>query len=161
MPDASFTFYCSGSKLTCEPVTNDPTYFYQWRMNDGQKSNEMSPTFELLDPQFPLILDLTLIDANGCDAQHSEYVHFWGGITESDRRKSRVFPNPASNILTVEQYTSGSTYRIVSVQGIELAQGILHTGLNQLDISQLSNSSYFIHVTSKEASSVHPFYKSP
>lgn len=55
----------------------------------------------------------------------------------------KIYPNPAESELSIES-TSETDFRIMDIQGRELMQGKLESGLNSIDISSFSKGIYLI-----------------
>ena len=66
----------------------------------------------------------------------------------------KLYPNPATDILTVETQTAKGTYQLVDITGKTLFLGTAPAPKFTLDISSLSSGVYFISVTDGERQAV-------
>lgn len=97
----------------------------------------------------------------------SRNFNWWGCVfsTGIDDRENNtdllsVFPNPASNILTIDnkQYTFGNV-TIVDLTGKSIRSIPLHEGQNQIDVNDIAPSTYFIHFIGTNGHVVKKFVK--
>ena len=72
------------------------------------------------------------------------------GINENSAIASlSLFPNPAKNKFTID-IDRDAKYSLISTQGQELRKGTLYSGINDLDVSSLSNGLYFLNIETAE-----------
>ncbi len=60
-----------------------------------------------------------------------------------------VYPNPASNTLTINQINANFSYKIINLQGQEILNGELKKPFSSIDISKLEAGSYIIGLTTE------------
>ncbi|MGB0850385.1 MAG: lamin tail domain-containing protein [Bacteroidia bacterium] len=68
---------------------------------------------------------------------------------------TRVYPNPASNSLTVAGSEKWNTYEVYNLVGVKMAEGSLNN--NNLSVSDLMNGSYILVLKSNEKNGVSRF----
>ena len=93
----------------------------------------------------------TTISGYGCS---------WGGIEESNTDKDifRVYPDPASDNLTVEA-PELSTMEILNIQGQKILQQSLQQGKTNIDISLIANGIYILRLSNNSRTDVTKFVK--
>ena len=106
-------------------------------------------------------------NANSTPTNYTSYNYIGSSYinnTKDDRENNTdllsVFPNPASNILTIDnkQYTFGNV-TIVDLAGKSTRSIPLHEGQNQIDVNDIAPSTYFIHFTGTNGHVVKKFVK--
>ncbi|PLW93340.1 MAG: hypothetical protein C0592_06445 [Marinilabiliales bacterium] len=88
----------------------------------------------------------------GCFEMSSCYNVIVTGISETDDLQIlKVFPNPADGVFSVE-YTSQEAfpYEILDIKGRIIQTGILHIGINTIDLQEVENGSYFLRTRFSE-----------
>lgn len=60
-----------------------------------------------------------------------------------------IYPNPASNVLAINQLNANFSYKIINLQGQEILNGELKKPFSSIDISKLENGSYMIGLTTE------------
>lgn len=63
--------------------------------------------------------------------------------------ESRIYPNPASDFLTINTENE-SYYNIIDSRGIVLQQGSLNVGLNDIQISSLQSGTYILKIYNED-----------
>lgn len=58
-----------------------------------------------------------------------------------------IYPNPATNALTITSQTPGVTYKLMNIAGLSLQDGKLQQGGNIVDLSGYSSGVYLIQLT--------------
>jgi hypothetical protein len=66
------------------------------------------------------------------------------GIISNDDNKLNVFPNPAGDIILIDEYFNGNKYKVLDLSGKMLLNGISNS--NNIDINCLSNGTYLISI---------------
>lgn len=103
---------------------------------------------------------VTITDANGCtsnDEVDVTYIDCTAGIQELDAIQFSLYPNPSNGIVTLN--INGSMNEAVNVSVIDFkGQAVqnhkFNNGNNVLDLSDLATGTYFVKLTSNNASSV-------
>lgn len=62
----------------------------------------------------------------------------------------KVYPNPASDKITVQSDGNAHQYRIFNMLGITLAQGEINRQISEIDISYLNNGIHFVSIENRE-----------
>ena len=75
------------------------------------------------------------------------------GIDELFRININMFPNPATDKLTVTSLYELETYKIYDVLGKLVSQGAASGNVTDLDVSALQSGLYFVNVSSGELQS--------
>jgi hypothetical protein len=70
-----------------------------------------------------------------------------------------VSPNPASNVLAVNQINANFSYKIINLHGQEILNGELKKTFSNIDISKLEACSYIIGLTTETGIYWHKFIK--
>jgi hypothetical protein len=72
-------------------------------------------------------------------------------VSETNNNESRVFPNPANNLLSISQIEIGSTISITNLLGQQLIYDVATTEIMNVDISSLPASNlYLVRITDKD-----------
>jgi len=88
-------------------------------------------------------------------ASYSEFCEL--GVEDVTISKIVLFPNPATNILTIQTELDIDSARIYSIQGV-LVKEFQKT--KKLDVSLLTEGVYFVEIVSNGSSSITRFIKS-
>lgn len=70
-------------------------------------------------------------------------------VTENERTKTKAFPNPASNFLTVN-VSNRTAYEIFAITGTVLDKGVLTSSANLIKVDQFSQGTYIIKLVSED-----------
>ena len=82
------------------------------------------------------------------------------GINEQSELPPLIFPNPATNELTISCGNYGNTsFRIINNSGQQVLQGKLQNGQTQLNIKSLSQGIYFIKLNGESSKAGLTFLK--
>jgi hypothetical protein len=131
-------------------------YTYLW----APSSNLSDPNIE--NPSLNLVgaanvYTLTVTDANGCSAQDEIQIEVV--ITDiediSGKRFFNVYPNPASEFITVEAFAENGSLKIYNQQGDKIAEHILKKGDNKILINVLSAGVYNIQLVTDDGKERH------
>ena len=79
-------------------------------------------------------------------------------VNELDQARFRLYPNPASNIITIETSSKGSL-SIFNLSGQELLQQKITEPTTRIDIGNLPNGVYFVRVTGESSVQQRKFIK--
>jgi hypothetical protein len=71
----------------------------------------------------------------------------YAGINDLSAISCKIYPNPASETLTVEVQKPGSRIALYDITGKIQYTGILSAGLNMFDISAYPPGIYFLRIT--------------
>lgn len=70
-----------------------------------------------------------------------------------------IYPNPATNHLTVESKTGLSAYEIITADGRIVQSGVLNGTVNWMNIETLESGTYLLRASSESKSSIQRFVK--
>lgn len=76
--------------------------------------------------------------------------YYTGVNTISSKNDFSIFPNPAHNILILENFYKNEEYKILNIMGTIVKQGFCNGNKNTIDVSDLSNGLYFVMVREKK-----------
>lgn len=158
---------------TSTPVgidSNVASISYLWRFGDGDTSLLSYPTHTYNNiGTYNLCLSVNVTFTNGQTCYNS-YCHTVGvdslgnfiykngangftinvinpaniGLDESEEIELSVFPNPATNVLSVKGFSETLSYRLFDLSGKELKAGELLKNNNQISILDLSEGIYIL-----------------
>lgn len=80
-------------------------------------------------------------------------------VGESNAIAFRMFPNPASNELTINSINPLSSYRIINVIGAVVQSGAISSNTQKLDISKINTGVYFVELNSPSGTAVRKLLK--
>ncbi len=103
-------------------------------------SNQSSGTFA-----YYYIDDVCLSTDSTLTANYSTKIN-----TISIENRLNIFPNPANNLLVIENLTKNEKYEIIHIMGEIVKQGICNGNKISIDVSDLSNGLYFVMVREKK-----------
>ena len=97
--------------------------------------------------------EATVVDANGCVTIVPLSIQYVG-LEEFELVEFSIYPNPASQSLTVEINNTFSEmrYKIMDVSGRTIGTGKLMSQIQQMDISNFSAGSYYLILINSENS---------
>ncbi len=87
-----------------------------------------------------------------------QYTDVSTSINETDHKNVSVFPNPCTDFLKVDQWPSFAEYEIYNTTGELLSRAQTYNG--KIDVSSLTQGSYFLRWISEDGSMLVPFVKS-
>ena len=114
-------------------VGNDGRHFNQSINQNGNSAVPANVAQALYDSSDHLPVSLKL------------RIHGDVGLEENQMTSYRVYPNPTTDILTVD-YPGKATYRIMNLMGQTLMSGSINGESQQIHVSELPNGFYFISV---------------
>jgi len=159
-------FANSGSSAQFIVNTTYPNCCYQWQTvngfgvqnlnNGGQYSGVTTNILTVanvtaLNNNQPFRCVLTLEHCT--DTSNVAMLSVITGISEQSLSNIEVYPNPASDFITISsnQSLSEQEYKIFDPSGKVLKSGVLQSNENQIDISNLSNGLYLLFVNGHPA----------
>jgi hypothetical protein len=156
-PQSASCSSCCDGYIVSTAFGGTPPYAYAW--SNGQTT----PTDQSLCPG---TYTLCVTDANGCVTCDTTVVNFATGINnQSANGNLDLFPNPATNFVTVKETVSNSVSSVISITNVlgetVFTKSISGTAeLNEsINISGFDSGIYFISVKTSSGTSVRRFVK--
>ena len=163
----SFNLYPDTSQLhhyfITDSISGIPPYHYLWTWGDGNQDTIANPSHTYADTGIYTIC-LTITDSTGCQSTYCDssynvqrtsnmmaYINvipniMTGTKTNDSKNEINVYPNPATNYLTIRQSSPSSNQQlyITDILGNEVYHQPINNSNNQsIDISQWSDGVYF------------------
>jgi hypothetical protein len=148
------TITCDSNFILC----NQSYLFYQWYLNGILINGATSQTYVPIQNG---IYTVEITDSIGCSATSSP-CSITNGIEQySGSNSINIFPNPANDIITIENsfFSNDQTIYVYNIQGQLLIQQPLRQIKSDIDISGFANGMYFIRVSSGDGNAVKKFVK--
>lgn len=135
--------------IDLEVIGGAPAYTFDWD-NDG--------TGDFDDPED--LTDLTtgtyaviVRDANDCESSSTSFfVSDLAGISDFDQSNIKVFPNPASDNITI-QLAGDFNYQLITVKGEVMINGRANNDI-VINIEEFETGVYLLKITSNEENSI-------
>lgn len=110
------------------PIPVPDTYIYEWITN-GEKD---------------AVMRITTNDILGNEVVTGiEYKDYDYGLGLNElSAEIEIYPNPATDVLSVKNVAPNSTYKIVDMKGTEVMNGTLSTPITSIDVATLQNGMY-------------------
>ena len=157
---------CSYNELTTLPALPDSLYSFDCRVNIGlyclpQLNKILYFTYDstgvgcLPDyPQDNVSSTPSLSNISVCGLSNPNGCPTYAGITDLDPDAINIYPNPASDIMTIKTNrieTSAAKYSITDLEGRVILSGNIMQGVNNINISTLTNGVYLVQ-TNRDSS---------
>jgi len=128
---------------------------YQWFFTKSENSSAVNPTHTFLyDGNYTVRLIASTNE--GCNCESSKNITITtSGINLVEKGTIKVYPNPASDIFTLENLENEVKYEIINMDGKKLLEGNAVKGLNKINISKLNNGVYYVKVSSNDSIGVY------
>ncbi len=100
-------------------------------------------------PPYDGVYTLVIESAEGCSSGEAvafEYFSIPSSVEHIEEQIFNVFPNPASNNLTISKLIVGATLKMIDLNGHVLITEIVNNPTLNLDVSMLPNAMYFVQV---------------
>jgi len=140
-------------------LQSSPASTYQWYLNGGIINGATSQTYTpLQNGNYTVVVT----DVNGCSATSAAFNVTWVGITETGNADyMHIFPNPASDVITVEipSLTNSKMIAIYNVEGQLILQQPMLQAKTEINISGLATGIYVLKLYSDEKTRVTRFVK--
>jgi hypothetical protein len=127
---------------TYEPVLGD----LAWTVENGTASSTTTSSFDITwaDPFDGGSITLTESDSTGC-TNTVTWTILNVGIDGIDGAEARIYPNPTSDFLTVEQVATAFRYAVLRDElGRVVAELTMAPGVNRFDIGHLTEGMYYL-----------------
>ena len=130
-----------GGGVYCSSLTGNS---YQWYMDNQPISGENQQCFNI-----PVDLGATyqveVFFDNGCAL--SQPITMTSGLNEQLDSKINIYPNPASQLLTIQSEKNEFMYQLLDVNGRVIQVNKTLSNLHKLDVSILSKGIYQVEIT--------------
>jgi len=156
-PSASFSYAVSGAQQVTFTNSSAHADSFSWNFGDAGTAVDVNPTHT-----YPMdgTYTVTLV-ADRCGLQDTtEQVINVTPMAVANENQSiagswSIYPNPAQSALTVKINDKGNLfYKIFSSVGVEIMGGIADQAETQVNISQLPEGFYLIHILNEENESL-------
>ena len=153
VPTASFDGTQNESTVSFVSTSTGVTT-YSWDFGDGTTSDEENPTHTYAaNGTYEVILTVT----NQCGEVEtsSSFIINVNAVTEADFGNMKVYPNPASDYITISlENILGDDIQlsIIDVQGKIVTSGVINTNKHTINTTNLLNGTYMLRLSSNEAS---------
>lgn len=139
-PQANFTYVQSGAnEITFTNISQNSTN-YNWNFGDGNNSTSENP-IHLFSSNGSYNVTLYSSECSQTDSV-TITITIAEMNTEIENDVVRIFPNPATNFIMIDNFKITS-YEITSLRGEIIQNGNLNNG-NMINIQHLNNGIYFI-----------------
>lgn len=153
VPTVSFEGDQNGNTVEFTSLSTGGTT-YSWDFGDGKTSDEINPT-HVYDSNGTYIVILTVSNQCGETEVSFTYVVNVSAVTEADFGLMKVYPNPASDYITISidnLLGDDINLTIIDVQGKIVANEKINTGTHTINTTNLLNGTYMLRLSSSEAS---------
>jgi len=153
VPTVSFEGDQDGNTVVFNSLTNGGTT-YSWDFGDGKTSDEINPT-HVYDDNGTYEVILTVSNQCGETEVSFTYVVNVNAVTEADFGLMKVYPNPASDYITISidnVLGDDINLTIIDVQGKIVASEKMNTATHTINTTNLLNGTYMLRLSSNEAS---------
>lgn len=100
---------------------------------------------------------VTVTDANGCQTTATAAVGFAIGVVENNAQTPiRLFPNPTTSIVTLENLPAQARITLLNALGQEIRSIETQNAIEQLDLSDLPAATYYLRIQSAGAQTTLP-----
>ena len=114
-------------------------YSYAWTTGESS-SNALIPYNENHN--------VTVTDANGCEVTNDANFFFLN-LEETSLAAPKIYPNPATEFITIENVAVSSTVQIYDMTGRMILNEIVTSSQIQLDINTLDQGNYIVRIKSE------------
>ncbi len=154
LPKASFTYILSNDTFYFLP-TDTSLSNYSWSFGDSSFSNIKTPIHQFAKAGKYLV-NLQTFNSNGCSNDTAlEVVYAPVGLNELTLNKqAKLYPNPASDFVTLNTENIGNDFIIINVYnvvGALVKSELLNISKQQFNVEDLSSGVYIIEIKNKES----------
>ncbi|MFM6984831.1 MAG: T9SS type A sorting domain-containing protein [Chitinophagaceae bacterium] len=135
------TLYNYLNKIDLRSDRTLPNYYW----STGSSLFNITPWASIFGPPGRYRVWMRSYNSLGCVTYDTVYIRTdaYTGTEQIKANQLQVYPNPAESELSIVS-TSETDFRIMDIQGRELMQGKLESGLNTIDVSSFSKGIYLI-----------------
>ncbi len=129
---------------------------WQWIMNG---TNIPGATSHSYTSATVATYKVKVTDSTGCTGISDAYVYNELGVQNAASVHSTIYPNPASNFLTVSDLSNDmTTYVIVDLPGHILATGTINNANNEINLAGLPSGNYLLKLYYNGGGSYHQLF---
>ncbi|MFA5819915.1 MAG: SBBP repeat-containing protein [Bacteroidales bacterium] len=129
---------------------------YQWNLN-GNPIN--GATGQMYAPLVSGVYSVTVANANGCSATSDTISVVVTGLSDlSDNKNIYIYPNPATDNLTIEA-PQKSTIEILDIQGQLIKTFAINGNKTSINVSAFPSGMYFVKAKTEKGVAVKKFVK--
>lgn len=132
----------TGTTLPDTIIIDTNFFTYRLKTDGGVKSDGFSFTYQCFDQPIPpvdTISDTTIIDTGNNPVDTTET----SGIVENSADWFTFYPNPTANNVFIDANFNGA-YTVIGLSGEKIITGKIIKGINSVDLTNLSNGTYFM-----------------
>ncbi len=154
LPQASFSYDLINDTFNFLPTDTTLTN-YSWNFGDSSFSNKKTPIHQYTKAGKYLV-NLKAYNANGClNDSTIEIVYAPVGLNELMlNNQTKLYPNPASDFVTLNINNTGNDFIIINVYnvvGALIKSEQLNKSNQKINVEDLSNGVYVIEIKNKES----------
>lgn len=151
--EADFTWTSQGTATIFHGTTNLPPNGLMWFFGDGTTGSGEVIT-HLYEPPGPYNVCLAAWYWNPqtqdtCWAEHCELIDPFdptNGIVDADLTGIRIYPQPATDVITIEGMDASAQLRLFGSDGRMILQERAQGAVHHLDVSDLATGVYVLHL---------------
>ncbi len=137
---------CKNVLITVTNATVPVTYNISWLSNPTGNTATLNTLNNTYNDVCPDTYKVVVTDNNGCKDSVSFIINEPVGIAELVMNEIDIYPNPASNLVWLNQLPSKSTIKISDVTGKILYQKNTDNTILQIETTQWNNGLYFVEI---------------
>ena len=123
-----------------------------WNFGDGTSYTGVGTAFDVnhtYTAQGTYVACVTIYTSCGIDSVCEDVIVHTVGVPIVSIADIQVFPNPSTNQLNITGVTEDINYRLLTVTGITVEQGTLHTGINVISMQSCAPGVYVLEMIDK------------
>lgn len=142
----------AGGSIDISVAGGSGNYSYEWVLNDTLVVSTLQDVSNL-DPGAYIV---TVFDENGCFVvSESVLIELESSINEVNLERIKVFPNPASNLMTITaEEIDVKSVEILTLSGKVIEHNIMNARSAHFDVSNLLPGMYFVRLNTEEGTKV-------
>jgi hypothetical protein len=115
-----------------------------WSFGDGATSTAANPVHSYTASGTYSACVTIYTDCGSATQCNNIVVAIPSGVAAHSLQDAAVYPNPASNEITIVGVTRRANYRLLNISGISVQQGYLEPGINTLNLDGLIPGIYIL-----------------
>lgn len=117
-------------------------YTYQWFFNGTQIPGANSNTYTPINNGTYMVV---ITDTSGCTATSEGFLYEGASVTDLEKGKFNIYPNPAQSSVTLDlNHTNSLNAALVDITGRTVKSFVLNPGKNNLNLNTTPAGTYFI-----------------